>query len=124
MSKRKKPGQGDLTAKSITVQIGSEGENQLSRCQALLASREPSGRHPSAGLTIRLAIRRMLLSLLGERADWLNPHCPFSQQYLDLLRYEASQQEIPGLPSAARNAGAPPTRSPDGKRGGEEGGGE
>ena len=60
---------------SEKVNVSSEWRHtgQLHRCQGLLCDQDPAASLPSAGETVRVAIRRLLLVLLGERADIPQP---------------------------------------------------
>ena len=85
MSTEPKPRRKRGPSEKVGVYLGVEVYRQLHRCQALLCDGDPTASLPSAGETVRVAIRRLLLVLLGERADLGNPADPMIREYLDLL---------------------------------------
>lgn len=117
MAKDKAAGRQRPASEHLTVYLGNEGRRALARCQQLLADRRPQRISPSAGLTLRLALRRLLLSLLGERADWTAEADPIAAEYLDLVEMEDNLREIPVKVevsysrAAARRPGQKHTRS-------------
>lgn len=95
MSKPDKQAGRKTASEHVTVYLGDDGRRDLRRCQQLLADRHARGAAPSAGLALRLSLRRLLLALLGERADWTAEADPIASEYLDLVELENSLQEIP-----------------------------
>lgn len=70
---------------SLNLHLGQESRRQLERCRQLLHDTESSRPILSAGAVVRLAVHRMLLTLLGRRADLTDAACPFAAEYHTLL---------------------------------------
>ena len=84
----------------------------LHRVQELLRDPDQLIALPTASETIRLALRRLLLVLLGERANLCDPADPYFREYLTLLD---AYDSWPGLPTDPR-AGPGEGRGPDGRK--------
>ncbi len=85
MTKNTDPPEAQVLARQICLHLGEEGRAALERCRHLLWEREPSKERLSRGLIVRIALRRLLLCLLGERANVADPADPFAAEYLDLV---------------------------------------
>jgi len=95
---RRGPRPKPALSESLTLHLGEEGRNHLERCRELLRQRDPKEEPPSRGVLIRLALRRLLLALLGERIMWDDPDDPQLTEYLALL---ANWPAAPGAGGAA-----------------------
>lgn len=72
----------------LSLHMGTEGIRQLERCRQLLLDRNRGGAILSRGAVIRIALRRLLLALLGDRCDFTAEADPVTLEYLDLLDAE------------------------------------
>ena len=70
---------------SLNLHLGQESRRQLERCRQLLYDTDAAGSIPSAGAVVRLAVRRLLLSILAPRADLYSPTCPYAAEYHRIL---------------------------------------
>ncbi len=99
MVKRTERNVGTDKGPTITLHLGDEGRTALERCRALLGQRSLGSEQPSRGETARLAIARLHLSLLGERADFSDENDPALQEYLLALdALQRSQRTGESLP--------------------------
>lgn len=94
MPRKKKKTRRTPADQHITVHLGKDGRANLARCQQLLAEPMPPSLVLSCGLVLRIALRRLLLALLGERADWTVPADPIAEEYLTLVEMETYLGEI------------------------------
>jgi len=83
---------------TLSLYLGEEIRDQLTRCRVLLGEREPGSTIPCEGLTVRIAVRRLLLSLLGERANPSDPEDQVMREYLELYSTAFDAGELPVAP--------------------------
>ena len=121
MTKRKHPQQPPPTS-TLTLHLGDDARGDLDRCRELI---QKSGSCPtplSLGAVVRLALRRTLLGLLGEKADWNNPSCPYAAEYwlvrMRQLQEEDAQQRAREQLARDYPAAIGPNQSDGPKRGG------
>ena len=77
---------------TLTLHLGEQSRQHLDRCQNLLADTDPHGRPLSLGSIVRLALRRLLLGLLGERAKWDESNCPIAAEYLAVRAQQLAEE--------------------------------
>jgi hypothetical protein len=78
---------------TLTVHLGPDGRYHLTRIQRLLLERDPDGAVLTYGAVARVALRRLLLALLGERADFRLSSCPLRDEYYRLRDMEMESQQ-------------------------------
>lgn len=94
VSTRKKP-----VAATLTLHLGEQPRHQLDRLRQLLYECGDYPTIPSLGVTVRLAVRSLLIQMLGSRANFQDPADPYLQEYLTLAeedirqRFKADDQE-------------------------------
>jgi hypothetical protein len=120
VTKRKHPPRPQPTS-TLTLHLGEESREHLTRCQQLLGDNGYDTAPLTLGAVVRLAVRRLLLGLLGERAHWDQPECPFAAEYL-AVRSQQLREEFRTQRAAESRAGSPGPARPDDQGDGQKGG--
>ncbi len=97
MSKKRIPGRVDGKRRSLTLHATAGQLGTLDRCRVLLSESTGNGLLPSRGEVVRIAVRALLLSLLGQRANLSDPADPITQEYLSTMDVQQRKERENGL---------------------------
>lgn len=92
MSRRKKPERGEGRTTTLTLHLGTTGREQLDRCRQLIHADVGGPDLPTRGEIVRVAVRCLLMQLLGRKANLANAEDRYTQEYLSVMDSQVREE--------------------------------